>query len=327
MAVGDTITATRYNNIRNRLDAIMGIGSGQLGYGQALQSLAVTGGNVNQVFASEMNALHNDLSRASAHQTGSAPTGLIAQVLAGTSLIGESAGAVGSGGTTATATTRLLEGYADYESLVTTIENNATNVDSTQLSTEAGITATRDTAWGASPDGIVHTVTITFAGYTSTNTNSLVVSAANHARAFFNAGGEILIRASRTGGAASTKNSNWTTILTNAGTIKFGRTQTTSTGTATGSLIGWFDLTTSDQQIATKIGTGVYAENDYTILARRNATSTQIILTIQFNDDDAGDPSIDETVDGTLTSVVEMSRPSGTNVNVVAPSFSGNTIA
>ena len=38
MAVGDIITAARYNNLQSRVATIMGVGSGDDGYGQIIRS-------------------------------------------------------------------------------------------------------------------------------------------------------------------------------------------------------------------------------------------------------------------------------------------------
>jgi hypothetical protein len=72
---------------------------------------------------------------------------------------------------------------------------------------------------------------------------------------------------------------------------------------------------------------GSYAENRYYIYARRDAGSTQLILTIEFQDNDLGDqvglgPAVDENVDGTLNSVIGQFRPSGANVSVTGPTAS-----
>lgn len=102
-------------------------------------------------------------------------------------------------------------------------------------------------------------------------------------------------------------------------------TLTTATGTGTGSNIGFYDLTTVNQQIFTRTGSGAYAANDYTVFARcdvannTNGGARYIYLTIQFNDDKAGNPNFDENVTGTLDSFVEFLRPSGSNVSVTGP--------
>ena len=42
MAVGDTITAARYNNIRARVAAVLGLGAGDEGYGQSVTTVSYT---------------------------------------------------------------------------------------------------------------------------------------------------------------------------------------------------------------------------------------------------------------------------------------------
>jgi hypothetical protein len=89
----------------------------------------------------------------------------------------------------------------------------------------------------------------------------------------------------------------------------------------------------------------VYLENDYNIQAKKNAadnTATVLTFEIQFRDDDTGDGPlpiapgstpgqplgaiVDETVDGTLTSTVQIFRPSGLNVSLSAPAASSTVL-
>ena len=72
MAVGDIITASRYNLIQGRINTILGTGSGQDGYGQGLTSSSVSVGAV--ITAGDMNDLYTDIAAAHIHQQGSAPT-------------------------------------------------------------------------------------------------------------------------------------------------------------------------------------------------------------------------------------------------------------
>ena len=53
MAIGDIITAARYNNLQSRVATILGTGSGDDGYGQALNSNQV-GVSTNIIDASVM---------------------------------------------------------------------------------------------------------------------------------------------------------------------------------------------------------------------------------------------------------------------------------
>jgi hypothetical protein len=66
--VGNTIPASDYNNIQTKIEGVMGVGSGQSGYGQTLSSAQVSGGTT--ITASGWAALRSDLLKARQHQTG-----------------------------------------------------------------------------------------------------------------------------------------------------------------------------------------------------------------------------------------------------------------
>ena len=135
------------------------------------------------------------------------------------------------------------------------------------------------------------------------------------------------------------------------GTIKLGHGGTTYTGTgAAGGYpttgIGWYGLTTSYQTVFQKPAVaGVYLENDYNIQAKKNVadnTATVLTFEIQFRDDDTGDGPlavaagstpgqqpgaiVDENIDGTLTSTVQIFRATGANVSLTAPTASSTTL-
>ena len=299
MAVGDIITATRYNNLQTRIAAIFGTGSGTNGYGQSVASSAVSAGTT--VTAAQINNIVNDMIKARTHQTGSAP-GTVTTVAVG-DLIAEN---------TSTDPNGTLKGIADFETLMTDIEADKFLIAGSQASAATGISNSSSSAWNGTR---THEVRMTF-----TSSNSI--------RHFFNSGGELRTSASLTGGSGA-KDSDWATMLSNMGTIKMNYTQTVSTGTGSGSSIGFYDLTASYQTIFSKSGSGVYAENDYIVQAR-SASSTTIDFKILFQDDDAGDqtglgPPVDENVTGTLTSTVSYLRASGSNVSVAAPAFSNTT--
>jgi hypothetical protein len=72
MAVGDTITAARYNIIQARVAAVIGLGSGDEGYGQArTSSTAAVGATIT---AQDMTNLFTDMTKIRLHQSGSVPT-------------------------------------------------------------------------------------------------------------------------------------------------------------------------------------------------------------------------------------------------------------
>jgi hypothetical protein len=295
--VGSLIEKADYDTIKAKVDLVFGTGSGQTGYGQAITSPALSAGSV--ISASQWLALRNDMVKARQHQTG------------GT--IGTSSATDGANLLLPTSGTSITESLRNQFNLFSnTITSDKFAIGAGQFSSEGLITGSRSTAWNGT---LTHTVTLS--------------STADNMRYFFNAGGKIRISASRSGGSSSSKNTTWDTMFSQMGEFVMDYTQTTFTGSsATGSAIGWYDLTTSNQLIGQKNApSGSYAENRYFIYARRDAGSSQVILTIEFQDNDLGDQvgigaPVDENVDGTLSSIISQFRPSGANVSVTGPTAS-----
>jgi len=308
---GNIIYAADYNNVQGTANFLLGTGLADSGYGQAITSGQVD--STLKVTAVQWVDLRTDLLKIRQHQTG----------------VDESAGL-------GIATTSLLVDDAfvnTFKTFATTCNTNRLTIATNQgtVETLSGAGQTRTTSW----NGVVsHTITITFAS-------------SNAARHFFNAGGEIRFSGSRSGGSTTNKNTSWTNLLSDMGVIKFGSYGTTYTGTgAAGGYpttgIGWYGLTTSYQTVFVKpAAAGVYLENDYNIQVRKNAadnTATVLTFEIQFRDDDSGDPPItplpkgaivggvDENIDGTLTSTVQLFRPTGANVSLPAPTASSTTL-
>ena len=287
---GQLIQYTDYNSIRTVVDSVMGTGA--TGYGQTLASSAVSQGAT--ITALQWLNLRTDMVKARQHQIGSA--------------VGSSSATDGrnlllpASGLTITEALR-----AQFSSFASTIDSNKRTIDTDsvggQFAAEGLVTGTRSSAWNST---LTNTVTITF-------------SDSNHPNYFFNAGGKIRISANITTGTS--KNNTWNTMFTQMGEFVMDYTSTSYTGSsATGSAIGWNDLTTSNQLIGQKAApSGSYAENRYYIYARKNVSGTQIILTIEFQDNDLGDPNFDEDVQPTLNSVIAQYRPSGSNVSVPSP--------
>jgi len=292
MAVGDLITAARYNNAQARVAAIMGVGSTTEGYGQTLNSSQVS--TALTVTAVQVNALYADLVAGRIHQTGSTPT-TIAEIVVGDSIADA----------TSDNPNGAKKGFLDYEALITTFEADPARfaVAASQTTNGTGVTSTRTAAWNTD---IAHVVRVNF-------------TTANARRNYFNAGGTIKFEATLAS-AGDAKSNDWASMLTNMGTIAMGYTATTTTGTGTTSSIGNFDLTSSNQVIFRKPGTGVYSANDYFVYAKANS-ATQIEFTLQFQEEAAGNPNFDEQVNGTLVNSVKFKRPSGSYVTLPAPSF------
>jgi hypothetical protein len=290
------IIASDYNAIQSKIALVLGSGSGTTGYGQNVSSSQVAANA--KITTTQWSNLRNDILRARQHQTG---TDLSTELL------------------TPTASVKIAEAdRAKYLTIATEAETNAITAPPPAINaSRADLVAQqlKNVPW----NGVQRqTVTVTF-------------PTANDARYFFNTGSQIEFSADRSGGLGGAKDTTWTTMLTNMGTIAFNYTSTTKTGTGVGSTIGWYDLTTSDNLIFEKDSpSATYAQNKYYIYARVNSTSDRRIgiFTIHFDDASMAPPSfpdpgfgIDENVGGTLTSTVQCYRAtSTTNVSVPIPS-------
>lgn len=295
--VGQRVRAADYNSIQGKVSLVMGTGSSSYGYGQNLASSQVNVGD--SILISQWNNLRTDLLKARQHQLGTDQSSNLA--ITSTSLV-------------------VSEAIrAQYDAMSDAITTDRLTVASNQGSLENVITPyQRTSAWNGT---LTHICTVTF-------------SNANQARYFFNAGGNFQISADRSGGNSGYKNQTWSLMFSQMGTITMSANTATVSGSGSVSSIGYYGLTGSNQLVFRKQApSGVYAENDYFIYARTAAGGAQVIFEMVFEDEDAGDlnnpspgeppgPVQDENVDGTLTSTIQMFRPSGSNVSISAPSAS-----
>jgi len=279
IATGQKIQASDYNVIYNKIDAVMGVNND--GYGQVVSSSSQS---LNaDISLAVWNNLRNDLIKSRYHQTGVDPSGSLTAVTSADKI--------------------SFTVWNQANALADVITTNKRAVASNQGSIET-ITGGNSTIsnWNVS---ISHTVTIDFGSNTA-------------ARYFFNAGGDIRIRAYRSGTAANNKDSAWTSMLGDNATIK-------GQGTI------YMNYTLTDT---------VDGSYYYQIQARVNTASnpSQVIITVNFVDADTGGPAlppapgsspgqppgptIDDVVTGTTGSVVTVFRPSGSNVSVASPSGS-----
>ena len=297
MAVGDLITAARYNNAQGRVEAILGVGSTTEGYGQTVTSEQVSSNVI--INASHVNALYTDLNKIYVHQTGGSPNS-IAQVEVGDVVAEDTSGA------------DTLEGFVDYENFISIIETsgNRFRLAGAQSSTlnNAKVIQRRN-QWTAP---IECEFLISF-------TN------ANARRHFFNAGGKLTFISSLSGtpvsGDSVAKSQDWAAILGNAGTVSMDHNVTTTSGSGVVQSIGNFDLTTSYQEIYRKSATGVYGNNNY-ILYAKAPTSSTIEVKYDFYDAAVSGYKIDEPVQGLLEAKIGFVRASGSYVDTPAPAFS-----
>jgi hypothetical protein len=290
MAVGDIISAARYNVLQVAINQTLGIGNSTFGYGQAVRSVAVA--SSNQVNATHMQRLYGDIIDCHAHQTGTTPS---VNVLPPVVTQQDITDAV----------------FADYEGFVQLVgdASNRFKIHSgyATITNKTGVSSSRSAVWGGAGQAqvISHSFTVTF-------------TTANARRNFFNSGGQIRFSAALNSGTGA-KSSEWAALLSAMGTIIFDYQNTTAnSGTASG--IGNFELTSSYQTIYTKVGSGTYSDSSYTIAARGDIASNVITFEISFSD---GQNNVtDEPVIGTIVSNISERRATGPYVEVPTPTYS-----
>jgi hypothetical protein len=309
MATGDLITASRYNQIQATISSVLGVGAGNAGYGQQLQSSQVAA--TQTITADHMNRLRQDMLTAYVHQRGTNTGFTLPVLVSGTDLVSDE---------------ENKTEYTDYPVLANTLlaDRNTYTAQaiSTNFSLESNrITSTRNTPWGGSQQSqsVFHEVRVQF-------------TTANVRRHFFNTGSQIRFEATLTnfpGGAGQDKFNNWAGMFTGMGTVIFKSSETISTGSGTGTQIGNFNLTEDYQTVFIKSGSNLYSDNTYIIKARQMDSQT-IEFLVEFNDLHTGSSTVipaiygvDEPVEGTLTSRIHQFRATGTGIGniskVIAP--------
>jgi hypothetical protein len=327
--VGTRATAADFNAIQSVISSVMGIGSGTQGYGQTVSSTTASANAA--ITEAQWDNIRSDLTKARVHQTNTA--------VATNSTVAGSPWQTLFDVTNSTVISESIR--AQYQSFADNGVNlNRFTMAAAQSTPNSVLsTTTRTASWGAVGNlSISHTITVTWAGYG-------ILSAADHMRCFFNAGGFIQIRASRTGTAATTKDTDWTSMLGN-GTVNSGFGDVIIRGqgsTYTGSIYGSgfaFPTSTGFHTMSSTSGSPTrfmnqgsfvtqYAENRYILDAYK--TSNTMVFTVTFQDADTGDqtglgPGVDESVTGTLTSTCLCTYPSGANVSVNPPTASATAL-
>lgn len=172
-----------------------GIGTGQHGLGQNTSGITLPSNGVapgNPVTAAQWVSLIQSINSCLAHE--GQPTITPTSVTAGNIITYYSSIATGSA--------------AAYNNTGTTSVLTAGSTNTTSFSGTWGSTGSRS---------LVFTQTMTF-------------PSGDAARYFFNGGGNIALTFTRSGGSATNRNTEWTQLATDCGTIKFGFLNTTKTG-------------------------------------------------------------------------------------------------
>lgn len=240
-AVNSKILKVDYNSIRDKVVAVLGAGSGNIGYGQQarIQSSAV--GDDSKVTINEWANLRYDVINAYKHIFGSNPT-----------------------------TAVVSEGNPIRYTASFTPDTGTVDVPQFQYNTWADtMTINRFTvAAGESAATGVSSASRTASWLTQCQcTVQVYWSNANDARYWFNSGGQIRISASRSGGAGTNQNTSWTSLLSSAGTQQFGGANP-GTGTFPGDALNWYRTTSTFQTYYTATASSPYGSNNYQLQAR-----------------------------------------------------------
>ena len=294
MATGDLISAADYNNIRNKIIGIIGPGSGQSGYGQIIQSSAVTADSI--ISKAQWDRLRYDIYNALIHQTGSVPS--INEV-------------------TQNSVIRYGASHPvfQYDTLADQAITNKFNIGGGRFAIEAGTVASRTTAWTAA---VSTTVTVTF-------------STADQARYFFNSGGKLTLASSRTGGSSTAQNDSWSNLLSAAGIRTFDAISSTINFynlTNVDQLL--YSTTASIPYAANSYQIRVRGDVANNSAGGARIITFTVSWSDPYVDSDPSNPPPDQ-IDGTLSLTVEQYRatgpvlPSG-NFTITGPSYTNSGI-
>jgi len=289
--VGQLITEAEYTTLRGGVILVMGTptgtGTGAAGYNQTVTAPAVNPGD--KISAAQWNSLKADVDKAYTHQVGSAPNPAIVTVNSDSGI------------------TKTIHDAMETVVNYIKLPGNRFNLGAGQFTTVSASSRAK-TNWNGTQ---THDVTFTWAS-------------ANAAKAFFNAGGKLTFTSSLSYTGTEAKTIDWRTMM-DPGTITMNHIDVTKSG-ANGTITnssGYYDLA-GEVEIMNRNGANPYSENRYKIFA--SAITNGVRIRMQYQDNDVGDqtgvgPAVDENVQGTLTSALSYVRPTGSNVQVDAPTI------
>ena len=299
---GGLIEADDFNTFRTQVLNVYGVGNGDSGYGQTTVTVpTVTGGQVELVKSLEWTALRTAIETCANHQGTTVDLPPAAQLDVGAEIRAHTSSA----------------NDGDIPTAITDTDANKLVADAGSVSIFSNVlSSTRNTSWNTQ---VQHEFEVLF-------------STADEARYFFNSGGRIIIRVSRTGGSVTDQNSSWTSILNFVGSISMDANSTfSSTGFGTASGGGYYGLAVGSyakqfEILQGDVGYSAYNANNYEIWAQSNDgpqgvngdNGRRLRFRIDLNDVYAGGG---DAVDGTLTSIIDLRRAT-THLTIAAPSTS-----
>jgi len=267
MAIYDKIKVDDYNYVRNKVSNHLGYGYGQNGYGQQLQSVAVT--EQSGVSASSWNDLRNDIINIYNHNDGTAP--FISAPQHGDRIVYNSS-------MPANVYNLHIDNLAANKFKIAMSQSKTTSKGSRSQDWPGSL----GTSWN---NRLECNVTYNFSNSTT-------------ARWFFNSGGKIRLSSSRSGGNSTNQNQAWTSLLNSVGIVEFGAITPTA--------YTYYQLTSSYQRIfhAASSGSYAYYACEFNIYAKcnvpdnANGTANSIMFMVEWLDPYSG---TNDSVDGTMT--------------------------
>ena len=245
-AVNSKILKTDYNSIRDKLVAVLGNGTGNIGYGQQtrIQSTAVA--EDSKVTINEWANLRYDIINAYKHINGSNPT---------TAVVTEG-GTIRYTSSFTPDTGTLDVPQKQYDDWANSITANRFTVAAGESAATGTVSSSRTGSW-------ISQCQCTIQVYW---TNS------NDARHWFNSGGRIRVSASRSGGTefptlGYQQNQAWTSLLSSIGTQSFGAA-IPNPDTAPNDGTNWYRTTSTFQTYYTATASNPYGSNNFQLQAR-----------------------------------------------------------
>jgi hypothetical protein len=292
MAIGDRIEDTDYNALQDKVQALLGTGSGSRGYGQLVLSADVFAGNT--ITKEQWDALRNDILSVRVHQDGGTPA--LASIVKGTPI--------------------NFSVINSYNSILNIADSNRFNIGPGQSVVSTKATQTTSSSWGIQAQAVL---TVTFAD-------------SNEARYFFNSGGKIRIAGSRSGGSTTAQNNAWTNFLANVGTISFGAAASNLVNFYDLTLSYQTFYQTGLSSIYSANFYRLEANCNVANNSAGTATTVNIRITLRDDYIDVDPTPPGDTVDGTLTLTVEELKAAGTLYptgvfTITSPSYSLSAIS
>jgi hypothetical protein len=216
-----------------------------------------------------------------------------------------------------------ISAYAALSANITAVFNARNNAAAE--GSDASVTSSSTSGWNTS----------------STLSKTITFASANAARYFFNAGGQIRLSWSRSGGTTSTQNTTWTNLLTASGTLvltgaaasktinsvaytgltKIGGSGTPTTLTTTE---GYYALDGTPSLNFKQIPSGTYGANE--IEVSYSVSGAVLTIYTDLSDDyTPPDPASPDNVDGTLSQITTVRPPSTSNISDTWGTITQNT--